>query len=213
MNRKGQPLALLGHFCLSAQRLLRNPIAGIESPRMPTPPSTNGTGGIFTAQDAKPARTLPIVPLAIAGAIVLILVAALAFFTRGNGRHTTNQVLPPDPRASSLAITDTKMSQSSNIAGGTSTYLDGHITNNLPVTVTAVTAQVIFRNDIALPPQVETTSVFLIRSRDPYVDTQSISAAPLAPGAGADFRLTFESLSSNWNQQMPEIRLIQITSK
>jgi hypothetical protein len=73
--------------------------------------------------------------------------------------------------------------------------------------------QVLFRNDEAMPPQIETLPLSLIRTREPYIDTQPVSAAPLKPGDGREFRLIFESLPANWNTQMPEIRVIQVVTK
>jgi len=64
-----------------------------------------------------------------------------------------------------------------------------------------------------MPPQVETLPVSLIRTRQPYIDTQPVSAAPLKPGDGQDFRLIFEDISANWNTQMPEVHVIQVTKK
>jgi hypothetical protein len=40
-----------------------------------------------------------------------------------------------------------------------------------------------------------------------------VSAAPLKPGDGQDFRLIFENMPANWNMQMPEIRVIQVIKK
>ena len=50
----------------------------------------------------------------------------------------------------------------------------------------------------------------LIRTRDPYVDTQPVSAAPIAPGQSREFRLIFDSIPAEWNQQFPEIRIISV---
>ena len=48
----------------------------------------------------------------------------------------------------------------------------------------------------------------LIRTKDPYIDTQPVSANPLKPGDDREFRLTFETIPDNWNTQMPEVRVI-----
>jgi hypothetical protein len=45
------------------------------------------------------------------------------------------------------------------------------------------------------------------------VDTQPLSAAPLAPGAGADFRLIFEGVGDNWNQKAPTLEIVQVSTK
>jgi adenosylcobinamide amidohydrolase len=39
------------------------------------------------------------------------------------------------------------------------------------------------------------------------------ASAPLKPGAEADFRLIFEDVPENWNQQVPEIRLTQVSTQ
>ena len=48
--------------------------------------------------------------------------------------------------------------------------------------MTGITVQVIFRNDEAMPPQVETLPLTLIRTREPYIDTQPVSY--VSPEAG-----------------------------
>ena len=53
----------------------------------------------------------------------------------------------------------------------------------------------------------------LIRTREPYVDTEPVSAAPIAPGGEADFRLIFENIGDNWNQQLPVMHAVQVSTK
>ena len=105
------------------------------------------------------------------------------------------------------------MSESTSLSGGKSTYVDGHIKNTGRQTVSGITVQVVFRNDEAMPPQIDTVPLSLIRTREPYVDTQSVAAAPLKPGDERDFRLIFESIPANWNVQTPEIRIIQVDAR
>ncbi len=160
-----------------------------------------------------PERTpFNIVPWAIAAVVVLILVAALliAGHRKPLAAHTP---LPPDPYAASLVLSDLQMSESTSISGGKSTFIDGRVRNAGPRTVTAVTVQVLFSNDEALPPQVETLPLTLIRAREPYVDTQLIAAAPLQPGDQRDFRLIFESIGANWNQNLPQIHVVHVATR
>jgi hypothetical protein len=56
---------------------------------------------------------------------------------------------------------------------------------------------------------VETIPLSLIRTHEPYVDTEPVSAAPLKPGDNDEFRLIFEKIPENWNQQMPEIHVVR----
>ena len=161
-----------------------------------------------------PPRSFPTTAVAIAGTAIAILVG---FFILLAHRHTP----PPPPRtpqplatyASNLKLTAIEVLQADTNMGGKSTYIDGHITNNGPATVTGITAQCLFPNDEAMPPQVETTALYLIRTRDPYVDTEMVSSEPIPPGGQADFRLIFENIRPNWNSQPPEIRLTQISTK
>jgi len=176
------------------------------------PSRDNGSGGLF-AEPKKQPRELPVVPLAIAAGVVVLLVGLLIFLAHGKRTSASNQELPADPYASSLSVSDVKMSESTSLSNGKDTYIDGTLTNRGGRTVTGITVQVIFRNDLNLAPQIETVPVMLIRSREPYVDIQPVSAAPLAPGTPADFRLIFENISSSWNQQLPEIRMVKVTAQ
>jgi len=146
---------------------------------------------------------------AVAGLAVLVVVGALMIM----GRHRTaapTTLQPLAGYAGSLPLSQIAMSESTSLSGGKSTFVDGHIQNTGSQTVTGITVQVLFRNDEAMPPQIETLPMALIRTREPYIDTQPVEAAPLKPGDERDFRLIFESIRSNWNSQMPEIRIIGV---
>jgi Protein of unknown function (DUF2393) len=163
---------------------------------------------------ARPPERTPVSPLPwiVAGAVVLIVIAGLLILGHRKPASPLNVQLPPDPYASSLTIGGIEMSESTSLSGGKSTYIDGHIHNNGPRTVTAVIVQAIFANDEALPPQIETLPLTLIRTHQPYVDTQPISDAPIAPGDDREFRLIFETIGSNWNTQPPQLRAVHVTS-
>jgi hypothetical protein len=151
---------------------------------------------------------------AIAAVAILLGVGALILF----GGHRAAAPLgagpglaPPDPYAANLVISGLKMSEASNFAGSKVTYLDGQITNQGNRTLTAVTVQVAFRNDLKEIAQKETLPLSLIRTHEPYVDTQPVSASPLKPGEPREFRLIFDSVAADWNQQYPEVRVIQVS--
>jgi Protein of unknown function (DUF2393) len=152
----------------------------------------------------------PIVVWAIAGFVVLAIVAGLVLAGRKHSTGHLNTIQPLAAYSSNLPLSQLAMSESTSLSGGKSTYIDGHVQNTGSQTVTSVTVQVLFRNDEQMPPQVETLPLTLIRTREPYIDTQPISAAPLKPGDDREFRLIFETLPVNWNTQMPEIRVIRV---
>jgi hypothetical protein len=151
-------------------------------------------------------------PLAIAAAVVVAIAAGLFLFLgRGkSGPPVAPVTTPLDPYAASLAISNLAMSESSNLAGGKVTYLDGVITNTGNRTITAITAQVIFRDYAHQVAWNETEPVQFIRTRDPYVDTEPVSAAPLKPGDPHEFRLAFDSVPDSWDGALPEIRILHV---
>ncbi|MHB1675300.1 MAG: DUF2393 family protein [Acidobacteriaceae bacterium] len=118
-----------------------------------------------------------------------------------------------DPYAKYLVFSNIQVSQASNFAGDQLTYVDGTIENRGNRTVTAVTLMSLFANDSGEAPQMLQTPVSLIRSRDPYVDTQPIGAAPLAPGKSQDFRLVFDNVSPMWNQQPPQLQVLHVGTR
>jgi hypothetical protein len=155
-------------------------------------------------------------PWAVAGAVILLALAALLLFTGRNepkpqpgGAH----LAPADSYAPSLPITNLKMSEASNFAGGKVTYIDGEVTNTGTKTVTGVTIQLAFHNELGELSQKETMALNLIRTREPYVDTQPVSGAPIQPGQVREFRLILDHVTMDWNQQYPEIRVVEVKSR
>ena len=155
---------------------------------------------------------IPLVAWAVAGVVVLAVIAGLLFATRRKPA-APNTVQPLAAYAQNLPLSQLAMSESTSLSGGKSTYIDGHVKNTGPQTVTGITVQVLFGNDESMPPQIETEPLSLIRTRLPYVDTEPVGAAPLKPGDEEEFRLIFESIPKNWNSQMPEIRVIAAATK
>ena len=168
--------------------------------------------GMFVAKQPE-GSGMPVKAWAVAGLAMLAVFAAFAFMGRKRPPAAPNTIQPLAAYASSLPLTQMEMSESTSLSGGKSTFVDGHIQNTGSQTVTSVTVQVLFRNDEAMPPQVETLALSLIRTREPYIDTQPVSVAPLQPGDAREFRLIFESIPKNWNMQMPEVHVVAVESK
>lgn len=153
-------------------------------------------------------------PIAVAAAaVVLAAGVVILVLGRGNKPIVTPISAEPDPYAANLPIIDVRMSESSNLAGGKVTYIDGHITNNGNKTVTGVAAQVLFRNVANEVAQNETQQLKWIRTREPYVDLEPVSAAPLKPGDGRDFRMIFDTVAASWNGAYPEVRIVHVETR
>ena len=159
-----------------------------------------------------PARERNWIPLAIAAAAVLIVAAVVIVVMEHGQRGPTVAAVnaPADPYATNLAISALQMSESGNLAGSKVTYLDGHIVNTGNRTVTGISVQVLFRNAAQEVAQNETHSLSIIRTRDPYVDTEPLSAAPLKPGDGRDFRLIFDRVTPDWDGAYPQLKILRV---
>lgn len=177
--------------------------------RPPTP--SEPAGPLFTEPPRD--RSFPTAPVVVAAVVVVIVVVLLMVFGRHREAVSPTTVQPIASYASSLALTNIQMSESESLSGGKSTYLDGHIANNGSSTVTGITVQVLFPVD-GQPPQVMTVPLTLIRTREPYIDTEPVGAAPLTPGSQADFRLILEGVSEGWDQQKtPAVHIIGVSTR
>jgi len=152
-------------------------------------------------------------PLGIAAGVLAVVVALVLILGGHRKAPVADSNGAPDPYAVNLPVTNVVMSESSNLAGGKVTYLDGHIANNGSQTVTGIQVQVIFRSYTHEVAQNEALPLMLISMREPYIDTQSVSASPLKPGAQRDFRLTFDKVSADWDGAYPEVRVVHVDTK
>jgi hypothetical protein len=169
-------------------------------------------GGMFS--EPADEKSFPTVAVTIAAVAVALVVAALVVIGKRDAKpNAPNTLQAMATYASNLEFSHIELSEATSLTGGKSTYIDGHVANHGPATVTGITVQVVFTNDEQMPPQLETVGLPLVYMRDPYIDTRPVGAAPLAAGAEADFRLVFEGIQPNWDQKPPEIRVTRVTTK
>lgn len=167
---------------------------------------------VFSPQEPEKGPGMPLSAWMIAGALVLVVLAGLIFAGRRKAPEIKG-IQPPAAYAASLPLSNLEMSESTSLSGGKSTFIDGRIRNTGTSTVSGIVVQVLFQNEEQMPPQIETLPLTLIRTREPYVDTQPVNAAPLRPGDDREFRLIFESIPANWNMQMPEVHVVRVDTK
>ncbi len=177
---------------------------------MSSQPSEPTNRPLFTSPKPEPSSN-SLLAWGIAGAVILVLLGGILLLTHYRPKPT--QVVLQN-YAHNLVFSQIVMSESTSLSGGKSTFIDGHVRNTGTDTVTGATVQVLFGNfDPTQPAQAETTPLTLIRTHEPYIDTEPISAAPLAPGDEREFRLIFEDISPNWNQQLPVIQPTQVLGR
>ena len=141
--------------------------------------------------------------------LVLLATGIGFFFIRGD--HAPEPIAP-DPYAARVLISDIKMSSAENLAGGAVTYIEGKISNTGDRTLTDARVEATFRDEMNQVAQKEPSGIHIIKNNGVYDDAVELSAAPLAPGQSARFRLAFEHISAQWNQSFPEIRVLRVAT-
>ncbi len=155
-------------------------------------------------------------PLAVAALVLVVIVAGLMILgkrSRPSPQFSGAAIAPPDAYAASLPLSNIQMSEADSFAGNKATYIDGTVTNRGTKTVEATTVQVVFKDDMGQMAQKAIVPMYVIRAREPYIDSVPMDKAPLKPGQSADFRLIFDHVSAMWNQQVPELTVIQTGSE
>ncbi len=149
----------------------------------------------------------------------LVIILGLGFLVVVGGRthpDTSSNgtgMASADPYAAKLSISGLQMSEATSFSGAKVTYIDGQLANSGDKTLTAITVQVGFHSDVGQFAQRVALPLSFIRTRQPYVDTEPVSAAPIEPGQTRDFRLIFDAVPADWNLQFPEIRVISVRAK
>jgi hypothetical protein len=147
--------------------------------------------------------------IAIAVAVVIAIAVLSAFLLRSQPKTASG----PHPYAASLKLSNFKMSAAENFVGATVSYVDGTVTNSGDKTVTHAVVEVKFKDDMGQLAQREDIPLQVLRTTGPYPEALDFRVAPLGPGQSKPFRLTFESISAQWNHQYPEIQVTDVVLK
>ena len=142
-------------------------------------------------------------------AVVVAIIAMLIVISR------TEQKAPSGPPAyaANIRFSDLKMSAAENFVGATVSYIDGTVTNAGNQTVTHIVVEVTFKDSIGQLAQRETVPLRVLQTSGPYPDAVDLTVSPLAPAQSKPFRLTFESISSQWSHEYPELKVTDVTVK
>ena len=145
----------------------------------------------------------------IAVTVVIGIALAAAFLLR----QPPKPVKTASPYIASLKLSDFKMSAAENFIGATVSYIDGSITNGGNQTVTHVMVEVNFEDSMGQVAQREDLPLRVIRTNGAYMEPVDLNVAPLGPGQTEPFRLTFDSISAQWNHQYPDITITDVSVK
>ena len=147
--------------------------------------------------------------IAIAVAVVIAVAIIFAFLLRNQPKTASG----PPSYAANLKLSDFKMSAAENFVGATVSYVDGTIANSGNKTVTHVVVEVKFKDDMGQLAQRDDIPMQVLKTDGPYPEAVDFSVSPLGPGQSKPFRLTFESISAQWNRQYPEIQITDVAVK
>jgi hypothetical protein len=148
-------------------------------------------------------------PVLLGIALVVVIVGLIAYFSRSQPKPAA----VPHPYASNLELSDLKMSAAENFVGASVTYLEGTVTNAGDKAVTHAMVRVIFKDDIGQVVGDESVPLRVLQPSGPYEDAVDLNVSPLAPGQDKHFRLTFESISAQWNHAYPDLQVTDVTVK
>ena len=148
------------------------------------------------------------IPMAAGGVFVLVLIVGLVLLTRANKPAGTT---PDDPNLAKLQVSGLHMATAENFAGGSVTYIEGKLANGTDRKVTGASVQVTFKNSLGEIAQKDTLPVTVLLPNAPYVDYGLIDRAPLAAGQARDFRLTLEHVTTDWDGQVPQVRVVSVS--
>jgi uncharacterized protein DUF3426 len=126
-------------------------------------------------------------------------------------REPPKAVRVPSPYIAKLKLSDFKMSAAENFIGATVSYIDGTIANTGDKTVSHVMVEVNFEDSMGQVAQREELPLRVVRTNGAYLEPVDLSASPLAPGQTQPFRLTFDSISAQWNHQYPDLHITDVT--
>ncbi len=166
-------------------------------------------GGLFQPNPTTRTEESNLRPILVGLFIVAVVVTILVLVLRAQQKPP----VPPPPYAANLKFSDLKASAAQNFVGATVSYLDGTVTNTGDQTVIHAIVRVTFKDDMGQTAQREETPLRVLRTDGPYDEAVDLMVSPLAPGQSKPFRLTFESISAQWNHAYPEMQITDVRTR
>ncbi len=166
-------------------------------------------GGLIQPSPSTDQRDTNWTTIGIGVAFVVVVIAIIALLSRSEPKSAKT----PHPYISNVKLSNVKMSAAENFVGASVTYIDGTITNTGDKTLTRVMVHVTFKDSMGQVAQTEDVPLHVLQTGGPYPDAVDLNVSPLAPGQSKPFRLTFESISAQWNHEYPELQTTDVTVK
>jgi hypothetical protein len=175
----------------------------VEPPRPPRPEEH-----LFTAVREESERK-PWAAIIIALVLLLVLLGLFLLLARGPRRPSAGA----NPYVAQISLSDTKTTQVQNFLGANVTYIEGAVSNQGDKTVTGGEVQITFKNSLGEIVQQEEQPLKILGRNGPYPEAVDLRLSPLGPHQTREFRLTFEHISADWNQQQPALKITRLTTQ
>lgn len=159
----------------------------------------------------EPQRSLTGRTWAIAAFSVLLILVLAVLATQRRTPDQPNVARPADAHAGQLVISGLELLEATNGTGGKAFYVDGSLRNMGQGSLVAATIQAKFTSADGKVLRRESLPLALVRTREPYVDLQPVSAAPVHAGEQRGFRLIFDAVPDGWDMKVPEVRIVHAT--
>jgi hypothetical protein len=164
-------------------------------------------GSPFSTPQVEESRG-PLIPALIAAGVIALIVLGVVLMTRDHPQSTGPA--PEDPYSSNLKLMDLHLSKAENFAGGSVMYIEGQIANMGSKRITGATVEAVFRNSLGEVVDRQSQPLTITQERPGYNDSINLKQHPLGANGQDEFRLTFEHVSADWNQGLPELRFTHL---
>ncbi len=163
------------------------------------------------SQYTQPAERRSKLPFIVGAAVIVVIVGVVLALNRGGGAASSPGLVV---YAENLQMSDLHMSTAQNFVGGSVTYVEGKVANRGEQKVTNATVEAVFRNSLGEIVDRQSQPLRIAASPLGHPDWVTLSdKLPLYPNQSAEFRLTFEHISADWNQGYPELRFTAVTTR
>ncbi len=154
--------------------------------------------------------TLPWPAIAIGGVFIVVVVGLFIVLAHKPQKAGTSG---PSAYAANINLQNAKLSQAENFMGGTVTYIEGQVANTGDKTVMRATVEATFQNSMGETVQQEELPLQVVERSGPYPQALDLQISPLKPQQPREFRLTLSHISADWNQQVPNLKVMQVEAQ
>jgi hypothetical protein len=148
----------------------------------------------------------PIVALLVAGALLAVIIVKLPTTPKKVQPPSAAQ-LPPQPTAGQVELSHVTLTPS---PVGNAINLQAMLQNNGNTDITGIQVQGTFHGPTGQALGSETAKVQVVSNSN--TSTQDLTVSPIKPNQTVPVRIQFQQHPADWNNQMPELKVTEVTA-